>query len=99
MIREHPEFDPGWNKIFNINGVVRDDPGSKALPASSLALHGTTGVTLGKHRSSAGDDPGYDIAGRAPVNAGRAPLYVGRAPEDDEGASFDPGRAPAKPGS
>jgi hypothetical protein len=27
MIREHPAFDPGLNKIFNITGVVRDDPG------------------------------------------------------------------------
>jgi hypothetical protein len=26
MIREHPAFDPGWNKIFNITEVVRDDP-------------------------------------------------------------------------
>jgi hypothetical protein len=62
MTREHPAFDPGWN----ITGMVRDDPGSKALSASSLALPGTTGVTPGKHRSSAaqtGDDPGYDIAG------------------------------------
>jgi hypothetical protein len=42
MIREHPAFDPGWNKIFNITGVIRDDPESIALPASSLA--GVTGV-------------------------------------------------------
>jgi hypothetical protein len=27
MIREHPAFDPGLNKIFNITGVVKDDPG------------------------------------------------------------------------
>jgi hypothetical protein len=27
MILEHPAFGPGWNKIFNITGVVRDDPG------------------------------------------------------------------------
>jgi hypothetical protein len=35
MIQKHPAFDPGWNKIFNITGVVWDDPGSKALQASS----------------------------------------------------------------
>jgi hypothetical protein len=24
MIREHPAFDPGWNKIFNITGMIRE---------------------------------------------------------------------------
>jgi hypothetical protein len=38
-------------------------------------------------------------SGRAPVNAGRAPDDAGRASEDDDGATVDPGRAPAKHGS
>jgi hypothetical protein len=49
MIREHPAFDPGLNKILKINRVVQDDPGRKA--------------------------------------------------EDANGATVDPGRAPAKPNS
>jgi hypothetical protein len=55
----NPAFDPGWNKIFNITGVVRGDLGSIALPASSLALPGTTGVTPEKHCSSAGTNRGW----------------------------------------
>jgi hypothetical protein len=58
MIREDLAFDPGWNKIFNITGVDQDDPGRKALLASSLALPGTTGVTPGKHCSSASTNGG-----------------------------------------
>jgi hypothetical protein len=27
MIWEYPAFDPGWNKISNITGIVRGDPG------------------------------------------------------------------------
>jgi hypothetical protein len=49
--------------------------------------------------ASTGDDPGYDIPGRAPINADRAPLDADRALEDDDGATVDPGRAPEKPGS
>jgi hypothetical protein len=30
MIRVHQAFDPGWNKILNITGVVWGDPGSVA---------------------------------------------------------------------
>jgi hypothetical protein len=47
MIREHPAFDPGWNKIFNITGVVRDDPGR----------YNFAGFIL----SSAGKDRGYTV--------------------------------------
>jgi hypothetical protein len=113
MIREHPAFDLGRNKIFNITGMVRDDQGSIALPASSLALPGTIRVTSGKHRCSADTNQGWSGAwysrqsyGRVPVNAGRAPVKAGRAPvnadralEDDDGATVDPFRVPAKPGS
>ena len=35
----------------------------------------------------------------APVNASIAPVKAGRAPEDDDGATVDSCRAPAKPGS
>jgi hypothetical protein len=44
MIREHQAFDPGWNKIinYNITRLIRE---GVALPASSLALPGTTGYT------------------------------------------------------
>jgi hypothetical protein len=24
MIRKHPAFNPGWNKIFNITGMIRE---------------------------------------------------------------------------
>jgi hypothetical protein len=50
MIREHPAFDPGWNKIFNITAVVRDDPGRYSFAGFIL--------------SSAGNDRGYN--GEAP---------------------------------
>jgi hypothetical protein len=55
-------FDPGWNKILNITGVVCDDSGSIALPASSLALPGTLGVTSGSTialPAQTRNDPGY----------------------------------------
>jgi hypothetical protein len=58
MIWEHPAFDPGWNKIFYITRVVLDDPGCKALQASSLALPGIIRVTQGKHGSSSGTNRG-----------------------------------------
>jgi hypothetical protein len=64
MILEHLAFDIGNKKIFNITGVVRDNPGSIALQASSLALPGTTGVTPGKHRRLFQRHPGtthYDM--------------------------------------
>jgi hypothetical protein len=41
---EHSAFDPGWNKIFNITEVIRE---GIALPASSLALPGTTRLRKG----------------------------------------------------
>jgi hypothetical protein len=80
MIREYPAFDPGWNKIFNITGMIRE---GLALPASSLALPGTTAVIPGKHRSSAGtnrDDPGYDIADRATVELRWSPGKYRQSP-------------------
>jgi hypothetical protein len=40
MIREHPAFDPGWNKIFNITGVVRDDPGRYSFAGFILSSVG-----------------------------------------------------------
>jgi hypothetical protein len=70
MMREHPAFDSGWNIIFNITGVVRDNPGSIALPATSTALPGTTGFTPGSTAAlstQTGDDPGHDIADKATV--------------------------------
>jgi hypothetical protein len=76
-----------------------------ALPALSLALPGTTGVTPGNHEAlpaQTGDDPGYYIAGRATVEPrwmpGKTPVNSGRVPKDDDGAAVDLGRAPAKPG-
>jgi hypothetical protein len=59
-----------------------------ALPASSLALPGTTGLYRENTvalPAQTGDDPGFDIAGRATGDKGRA--------------TVNPARAPAKPGS
>jgi hypothetical protein len=53
MIRKHPAKDPGWNKIFNITGVVQDDLGRYSFAGFILSAAGTTGALLGKHRSSA----------------------------------------------
>jgi hypothetical protein len=50
MIREKPAFDPGWNKIFNITGVVRIDLGKYSFAGFIL--------------SSAGNDRGH--TGEAP---------------------------------
>jgi hypothetical protein len=59
MIREHPAFDSGGIKYLispGWSGMIRE---GIALPASSLALPGTTGVIPGKHRSSAGTNRGW----------------------------------------
>jgi hypothetical protein len=88
------------------------DPGSIALPASSLALPLHRGSTVALPAQT-GDDPGHDIAGRAtveplwmlaeprwrPTKPRWMPEEAGRAPEDDDGATVDPDWVPAKPGS
>jgi hypothetical protein len=45
IIRKHPAFDPGLNKIFDITGVVRGDPGRYTF--------------AGFIHTSAGNDRGY----------------------------------------
>jgi hypothetical protein len=48
MIREHPAFDPGWNKIFNITGVVRDDLGRYSFAGIILSSAGNDRGDTGK---------------------------------------------------
>jgi hypothetical protein len=44
IIREHPAFDPGWNKIINITGVVRDNPGRYSF--AGFILSSAAGVSV-----------------------------------------------------